>query len=297
MDLKAIKRFLLLLCLFCFALNTELPAHSSITIPKNYENNYQVTLSGYGHDEYFRILFEPKDNVTNPFVYVSTSYNCQGNNLYVSTQLYDKIYIFIRNSQLSHSEFYICVRMRSDTHQSNYEIHVENANRARLPFNAQTSYYISDYKNRVMEFLFEKGTNSERESQISLFAKGKHVAGMQSSSSLTTKQFESGYVCYGQISGSSNIEAKVTSEDGDYVTVGSVTLDSTGEVTEKFKENHNEITVASSSHEICLKIDFQHYINHITGKIYSSFTAKTLYKDIHKQEIQISGQPIEAQML
>ena len=294
MDLKAIKRFLLLLCLFCFALNTELPAHSSITIPKNYENNYQVTLSGYGHDEYFRILFEPKDNDTNPFVYVSTSYNCQGNNLYVSTQLYDKIYIFIRNSQLSHSEFYICVRMRSDTHQSNYEIHVENANRARLPFNAQTSYYISDYKNRVMEFLFEKGPNSERESQISLFAKGKHVVGMQSSSSLTTKQFESGYVCYGQISGSSNIEAKVTSEDGDYVTVGSVTLDSTGEVIEKFKENHNEITIASNSREICLKIDFQHYINHITGKIYSSFTAKTLYKDIHKQEIQISGQPIEA---
>ena len=241
MELKSIKRLLLLLCLFCLALNENLPVGSSVIIQGSVEKEqfHTVTLESYStYEEYIRILYKPNDlSQPNPFIYVSTNSKCEGQSLSVSTQFRDPIYIFIKKAQIQ-NEFYICLKSRITSKTINYVIEVTNNNRAKLPFNAQTSYYIADSSTESMEFLFER--ESDPEILISFWAKGKTIQKISDFKNLYSRQFEAGYLLYGNIYYDKEIYIKVQAGVGDYVNVGLIEIGKDGIVSQKLKENANE---------------------------------------------------------
>ena len=226
MELKSIKRLLLLLCLFCLALNQTLNPDESLNIPGDVTEQkiHKVSLDNYSYTykNYIRILYKPKDlSQPNPFIYVSTNSKCEGQSLSVSTQFRDPIYIFIKKAQIQ-NEFYICLKSRITSKTINYVIEVSNSNRAILPFNAQTSYYIADSKTESMDFRFEK--ENGQSVLITCWAKGKKIKGMTGSNSLSPLSFEAGYLFYGNIYGETKVETTVTAEVGDYVNVGLIEI-------------------------------------------------------------------------
>ena len=204
MELKSIKRLLLLLCLFCLALNETLNPEETLSFSGELtaQKIHKVSLDSYAYTykNYIRILYKPKPNddlsQPNPFIYVSTNSNCEGQSLFVSTQFRDPIYIFLKKDQIQ-NEFYICLKSRITSKAINYAIEVTNNNRAKLPFNAQTSYYIADSSTESMEFLFER--ESDPEILISFWAKGKTIKTISDFKHLYPRQFEAGYLLYGNI--------------------------------------------------------------------------------------------------
>ena len=298
MELKSIKRLLLLLCLFCLALNEKLPAGNSTIIKGNIEKeqSHTVTLESYStYDDYIRIRYIQNDPPQpNPFIYVSTNSECKGQSLFVSTQFRDPIYIFLKKDQIQ-NEFYICLKSRITSKTINYVIEVTNSDKAILPFNAQTSYYISDDKTKSMDFLFERKSNSEI--SITCWAKGKNITSITSKSRLTSQKFEAGYLLYGNIGSDNEFEANVEAEVGDYVNVGLIEI-SGGYITPKLEENGNEIIVAVRGREqkTCAKLNFTSYMTHITGKVYNKYKAKTYFLNSNKEEIKVEGQSLSSEI-
>ena len=271
MELKSIKRLLLLLCLFCFALNDTLNPEETLSFSGDAtaQKIHKVSLdsSSYTYKNYIRILYNPNElSQPNPFIYVSTNSECKGQSLFVSTQFRDPIYIFLKKDQIQ-NEFYICLKSRITSKTINYAIEVTNNNRAKLPFNAQTSYYIADSSTESMEFLFER--ESDPEILISFWAKGKTIQKISDFKHLYSRQFEAGYLLYGNIYDDKEIYIQVQAGVGDYVNVGLIEIGKDGIVSQKLKENANEITIAINkpNQKICTKIDFPSHVTHITGKI------------------------------
>ena len=265
MGLNSIKSLFLLFCLFNMILNQDqetLLPNGEITLHGDGGKTFTVGLdSQASYNEYIRMIFSLTNSESkNPSVIVCYDIDCQ-NRLYTSVQLYDKIYIFLKYKQIIKNQFYICVQDRENSNVQGYKIEISNLDKAYLPFNQQTSYYISyDLFNSDMEFIFQKNDSATPSTGISFWAQGKSISSAVMDG-FNTEKYESSfttYVFYGSIPTSEDIIGlKVKSTIGDYVTVGSVTM-SGQTVSQELKDNRNEILVASTQDEVCFLI---FYIN------------------------------------
>ena len=295
MRLNYIKNLLLLLFLFKLVLNDQtvtLPTHDSIPIYGNGEETMKVELDSDGSfQDYFRVKFNLKEPTNrNPAVIISTD---KGGNdrLFTSVQLYDEIYIFLRKKQIADGPFYIAIKNRENSNVTDYTIEISNQDKAYLPFNKQTSYYISDDEfNNITEFVFQK--DGSESTDITFWAQGKSIYNTNMDG-FTSGKFDSTYTTYtyyGPIpTEEDNFTLEVNSVKGDYITVGSVTLNDKL-VYNGLKENRNEILVASEKDEVCFEISFGAKIMHITGKIYT-FKATGTFKDSNNVDIYSNGKP------
>jgi len=282
MELKANKRFLLLFCLFCLALNSDhdLTPKNTLAIQggKDGDETHSIALKEdiSSYSDYLSIKFSYEDtSVVNPFVFVAEDENCE-RKMHVSNQLYDHIYIFLKKDQIVNKRFYICVKSREKPNNLIYYINISNENIANIDLDQQTSYYISNEAMKSMTFQFKLG--STRPTNATFWAKGKKINSLKMKDkgpSFKCMSFDSGSLCYGNVT-DSDIVITVQASIGDYVTVGSTTLNREGK-TLKLKENSNEITIASENDAICVQIDFPEHINQITGKIYNTKTVKAYF--------------------
>ena len=296
MGLNFIKSLLLIFCLFNLVLNQEphtLKPQEKTTINGNGEKTFSIGFTEGSFKEYFKLIFSltTSEDKRNPSVIISTDKDSK-KRIYTSVQLYDKIYIFLKHEQIK-SQFYICVQNRENSAVEGYTIDIIDEDKAYLPFNQQTSYYISDDEsNKEMEFVFQKDNSGSKD--ISFWAQGKSI----SSATTTTKgfqsqQYSSSYtinVFYGSTP-TNDFDFKVKSSKGDYITVGSVTLSDQSEANE-LKENRNEILVASTKDEVCFPISYSNKIMYITGKIFT-FKAKGIFKDSEKKPIVVDDVHLE----
>ena len=305
MELKLTKIFLLLFCLLGFSLNyddaqflepnVDLVFHAKTEKDYTYKVGLLQEVSNYLDYTIIEFIPDPYENITqNPFVIVASDDECLNQRMSLGTQLYGTIYLFLKTEQIQNRQFFICVKGRDGKqNEITFSINVKTNNKAMLPFDAQTSYYISDEKNKDMEFLFQPELDAK---EITFWAKGKKISNIEmQGSSFTKKSFEGGMLYYGKWVGD-EVEIKVEGSIGDFVTVGSTTIDSNGEIAHKevFVENSNEITVASESiNNICININFPDYINYITGKIYNTIKAKTYFAD---QKGKIGGDSADTEI-
>ena len=296
MELKLNRIILLFLCLLCFSLNADnaefLEPGGSITFHGDKEKDftYKVALTNEveNYADYIIMEFNPGSYPTpkpNPYVIVSLDdEDCSTQRISMGTQFYGTSYIFLKTGQVKNNKkFIICIKGREGKqNEITFNINITTDSWATLPFDTQTSYYISDETNRQMVFKFLPPESDA--SEITFWAKGKKIANieMENQESTFKKQsFEAGILYYGKYK---NEEIKITVEGtvGDFVTVGSTTIDKNGDINHGYllSENNNEITVASKDTEtICIHIDFPKQINYITGKIYNPIKAKYYFAD------------------
>ena len=297
MRLNTIINLLLLFCLFKLVINDNtytLSSKGSVKISGNGEGIFTVQLdSGASYDDYISLIFTIKNSTArNPSIIISA--NSDGKNrLFTSIQLYEEIYIFLKKKQISNNKFYILVQNRENSDVKDYEINVRNQDKAYLPFNKQTSYYIPDDEfNNEMEFVFQKDDSGSTD--ISFWAQGKSIIKTEMDG-FTNRNFDSTYTThtfYGSIpSDGNNFNLKVQSVKGDYVTVGSATLKE-NIVYNGLKENRNEMIVATQKEEVCFSISYELKIMHITGEIYT-FKAKGTFKDSQGEPIEINDERYE----
>ena len=204
MGLNSTKSLLLLFCLFNMILNEEtLPPKEKISLSGNGGNKFTVGLDSQGsYNEYIRMIFSLTNSESrNPSVIVSTDIDCK-KRLYTSVQLYDNIYIFLKYNQITNNKYYICVQDREDSNVQGYNIEISNQDKAYLPFNQQTSYYISDDQiNSEMEFVFQDDESGSTD--ISFWAQGKSIlSATTTADNMKSQKYDSSYITnvfYGSI--------------------------------------------------------------------------------------------------
>ncbi len=305
MELKLTKVFLLLFCLFHLCLNvvddTKILRPGEVVFfdaetEKDY--TYKVFLSNKVDDylDYIMIELSSYSDKPNPYVLVTSDEECS-QRISMGTQLYGTSHIIFKIKQIKNEEFFICVRGRDGKpNEISFRIDITTDYKAILPFGAQTSYYISEELSENMEFLFKPEEDAE---EITFWAKGKKITNLEidknHESSFTKMSFDAGILYYGNWI-NDEIEIKVQGSVGDFVTVGSTTIEQGGEILSKYHlvENGNEITVASEKIEtVCVHIDFPDYINYITGKIYNAIKVKSYFAD---QNGKIGGDSAEEEI-
>ena len=292
MEIKLNKTLLLLFCLIIsvFAVQYDLRPGVPLTIEKqDNDESFEIKLSEslIGYKNYFNIkLNTTEDDKPNPQVLVGTDENCD-NRLYVGSQLFDIMYIFITKAQISGS-FYICIR--NTPNGQKYEIEIQDSETVDIPLNGQTSYFIPDENMENVKFSFSGYVSYLDE--ITFWAKGKSVKSISTSDgNFQEKKFEGGIVLYGASSGES-FTIDVESSTGDYVTVGSTIASGKEKVT--LRENWNEIMVASTQKEgnngkICLEIQYYLHINYITGRLYT-IEANSYFADLNYNKLKVGGE-------
>ena len=300
MRLNSNKNLLLFFCLFKLILNADpytLSPKGTVHISGNGEQQYEVNFSSGSllFDNYISLKFTVKDSgKRNPAIIISQDSDAK-DRLFTSVQLYDDIYIFLLKHQITKGKIFIKVQNREKSEVADYNIIVSNTDRAYLPFNKQTSYYVPESQaNSTMQFVFQKD-NSES-TDITFWAQGKSIQRAEMDG-FTKRTFSSTYIShifYGSIlNGGDNYNLVVESVKGDYITVGSTTLK--GKIAPNgLKENRNEMIVATQRNEVCFSIPYEAKIMHITGEIYT-FKAKGTFKNSIGEPIEINDEKIETQ--
>ena len=238
---------------------------------------FQINFSSQGnYKDYIKISLKPKKDQMNPRILISDkNSDCTGNRLYLGVQTYAPIYIFLKKSQIYTEIIYICVEVEDDPDSRGYTIIFDNEDSAKIPFNGQASYYISDKNTENMKFTFIKPENEaiSSDSKVTVWFQGNYIE-KPSLPSFTEEIFDSAYVYHGSYS--EDLELEIKSKTGDYVTIGSTII--SDKTADELKENANEIIVASEE-EVCLPLVFKSsHISHITGRIFTR-KADICFKD------------------
>ncbi|MBR3617360.1 MAG: hypothetical protein IKN46_01655, partial [Acholeplasmatales bacterium] len=142
------------------------------------DTTFHIKLSNKGYKNYFSIILNTTSE-ENPFIIISKDdKTCKNNRIILATQAVEPIYLFFKKEEIDNNEFYICVKNRKgiiyEEYIYYYEINIKNEDKANIPFNTETSYYVSD-KNTVMKFAFNDDNIFLNNLNISIWAKGKDI--------------------------------------------------------------------------------------------------------------------------
>ena len=269
-----LKSTLKLLLLFC-TLNLFL---SQATYNLNETENLVINSTGakqfiiqteFDKYTYISIVYTPlEEEKANPSLIVALDYDkCTDQRIALSTQYSGQIYIFLTKDQIlkdSQPKFVICTEKRENIEFGDYSIEFRITKNAELPIGKQTNYFVDDYNKKMQFNLINK--LPEDPYYLSIYVKGKSI--LESiMENYNEYPFEYGKVYYNSYDTSKNT-LDVTSDKGDYVTVGSVPYDSSLDSLNKLTINGNEMTVYADK-EICFPIDFKTQNSYITGKLYT----------------------------
>ena len=232
-------------------------------------------------------LKSPDDQKVNPFIIASIDEDCESNRLYMGTQIHGSIQFFLRLTQIPENSFYICIKSRKLSDDENYSLILKNDNQAKISYDTQTSYYVSDNNLESMKFSFQSGYSSNE--KVTIWIKGKSIEKPDFSGNLNEEKFDFGYLYYGNLDGS-NVEITVKSHKGDFVTVGSVII--TNRITKELKTNDNEIMIATDE-EVCIPIEINTNIlssfPHINGKVYTKKAISYFTDENNRNKIERDG--------
>ena len=232
------------------------------------------------YEEFIRITLETNSKL-NPMIIISKDdQTCTKNRIYSGTQSADSTYYFFKTDQIynkaGRASFYICFIQTLQS--TEYNIIIANEDKAYLPIDTQTSYFVSHYNTKMkFNFILDQDKIIDH---INFWAKGQNITNVTfNPNTLETKKFEYGYVFYGDYSSREEYELEIEGQVGDFITIGSLSLFQ-GK-TNKLKENSKEIIAIKPNNieEICFPIKFnEKYPMHINGKIYTR-KAFTFFKD------------------
>ena len=260
MVIKPFKLFLLISFLFTFILS---------------QKYVEIDFDGYYY-EYFQesttlqITFEPSDYIhieisfddKSPIVSMSkTDSKCKENRKLLGMQTYSPINLFFRQPELPNSQEYLCIQCQNNQ-KCNYHIIIEKAEKCKLSFGQQFSYLV-DEKNTKMEFEFvdKNNVNLRRlasiDSKLNFWVKGQNQLDVQEIFPSTAKkvEFDFGYTFSTEYKSGQSYILRVSAEEGDYVTVGSIGIDDN--ISKILRINDLEIMgiLDSEQKEICFPIE------------------------------------------
>ena len=236
--------------------------------------------------EYINIIFsQDKIEKLNPIVILSLERKCKNDRLYLSTQNYGPIYIFLKSEQFpsTNKPFYICIKQREKI-DSNFKLIIKANDKAYLPFNMQTNYYISNSINQKMKFIFPLDNSYDSNSEVTIWAKGRSISKINVINfDGKEHQFNGSFIFYDKMP-INNIELTIESEIGDSITIGSTIINKRKVVNNSLEENSNELIIAIEG-DVCIPYTLENSVSYITGKIYEG---KATYDFIDEENNQIT---------
>ena len=301
MGLKSTLKLFLLFCSLNLILNLEsftLGPDSPVTIDSQQATQYSINTEGELKN-FITIKFSYEEDTvaaTDPVFIVGRDEYCR-NRITMTDQKVGPIYIFLKKSQVKDSNpFYICTYNRNSTSELNkHTIKITTDEKAELPLNQQTSFYV-DAQNTKMNITFlleDKNPN-----YLTFWARGKNI---QYDETLMNNyqdfKIDGGKIFYGSHKVVAH-EMTIVSGIGDYITVGSASITSNKIVDQNLVINGNEITIAVDNlEEVCFPVDYdEKKFSAITGKLYT-LKGTTSFKDKKNQPVKIEGQECKTEVI
>ena len=281
MGLKSTLNLLLLFCSLNLILNQEEQTLGPNS-PVNFDGNKQRLTINIGKEElknYITIKFALySDSSINPVVIVAKDDSCDNQRITMTDQKFGNIFIFLKKEQVElNGKLYLCINNRESTYDiQRYSINVTNDDKANLPLDQQTSYFVNK-ETTDMEITFPTQENYEG-NKITFWVKGKDIDNEKTHmDSTVNRKINGGKAFYASYVKPTNLMS-VHSSEGDYVTVGStgIKIKTITTTIQKLIKNGNEIIVAGEIKEICIPLKFEESFSSITGKLYN-LKAKTYF--------------------
>ena len=251
------------------------------------EDGYQGSKSG---SKTFKVEF-PNSMLTYVHVRVSSTSNnnqmliisenkqCVDRRKQLGIQPRYPINLFMNTEEVKNmGSFYLCIQCQNEN-SCTYDIEIKTSYDCELNFGEQTSYLVNSYnKNMKFKFIDYDSMNGN------IWVKGQSIKSTtelkNGYSTLKGKSFDYGYIYPIKNVLSSSLQLSVVSEEGDFVTVGSLSL-TENESKNELKVNELEIMglLNSDLKEICFPIERltnDNGVGQINGIIFTK-RAKTLY--------------------
>ena len=294
MGLKSSLKLFLLFCSLNLILNQEAQKLGPNT-PVEFHGKEEKQTINIGEEElndYITINFTSSDaSNINPVVIVSTDMDCETGRITMTDQKYGTIFIFLKKEQIGENkELFLCINHRDNMYDmATYDIYVTNDQEANLPVDQQTSFFVNKENINMQINFIDEG--KFKLNYITFWVKGKDI---KDNTKITNNKYDSQDIDGGKVFFSSWRPIKNTmdvySSEGDYVTVGSTSINNK-KTSQNLIINGNEITVALSENEICFPIDFETKFSSITGKLYT-LKGNTYFKNEDSSE-RIEGTVIQ----
>ena len=233
------------------------------------------------YGQFIQVVLSSKSQLLPTIAISKDDPSCSDNRLYSGTQSGDSTYFFFKTEQIfdkaGKGQFYICF---TDINNGTvYTTQISNENRALLPIDSQTSYFVNEY-NTKMEFhlILDKDKIID---DITIWVKGQNITDARiKQNSLAKDKFEYGFVFYGNYHSGEEFDIEIEGQTGDFINIGSISFFQ-GK-SDEVKENSKEITAVKTSNikEMCFPVLFEkEYPMHITGRVYTRKASAYFKKD------------------
>jgi hypothetical protein len=255
--------------------------------------SYKILNAG-STNNYLHIKIESQSK-NNQMVLISQDNQCKNNRKSLGIQAHGTIHLFLTKEEVSNikNNFFICLECQYEQ-ECSYKIHFKSENELELYLGEQTSYYVNS-SNKKMSFKFtENNQNNLRNLDTmylngNIWVKGMNIQNINLKTSddldLPHKSFNFGYIFPFQRIDSSSLKLDIESTEGEYITIGSLSLDENSISRNEIKVNDLEIMgiLSGRSKEICFNLeDIDDITAQINGIIFTQ-KAKTYFIHEDKQ--------------
>lgn len=185
----------------------------------------------YTKKDYMHIKISSKNDRNQVIAILSDDISCKNDRISVGIHEYSPINFFFKKEEKSYFFIkYLCVECKNEEN-CKYDIEIESGENCELNFGEKYSYYVTK-ENTEMQFQFKNKDSVS--SNFNLWVKGQKITqAIVSGSGGEIKNFEYGLIFRGFDNSyddyNRNYGMNIISEEGDFVTVGSIMLDENDE--------------------------------------------------------------------